>query len=83
MIKLMMARAMFGGEPADDEEVTILNRRVSWKNGVIEYEADPKHAEVIAEGMGLQRDSKGLEAPIERELVGENAGDDEELPGGR
>ena len=89
MIKLMKqwydikVRAILGCEPGDDEEVTILNRRVSWKNGIIEYEADPKHAEVIAEGMGLQRDSKGLEAPIEREVVGENAGDDEELPGGR
>jgi len=76
-------RAILGGSPGDDEGVTILNRRVSWRNGAIEYEADSKHAEVIGEGMGLQRDSKGLESPCEKDVVvGGETAEDEELPAG-
>ena len=55
-----------GDEDGDDKELTILNRRISWKDGVIEYEADKKHVEVILEELGLEVDSKGLEAPMER-----------------
>jgi hypothetical protein len=69
-------RGILGGEPGDDEELTILNRRISWRNGVIEYEADSKHAETIVKEMGLDKNSKGLDAPIERESS-EDAAEDE------
>ena len=36
-------RGILGGEPGDDEEVTILNRRMDWRHGVIEYEENTKH----------------------------------------
>ena len=62
-------RAVLGGEEGDDEEVAILNRRLSWKNGVIEYEAKPKHAAVIIKEFGMNSQSKGLEAPVERETI--------------
>jgi hypothetical protein len=39
----------------------------------MEYEADPKHAEMIWEEMGLDLQSKGLEKPCIREGTGEEA----------
>ena len=70
-------RGVLGGQPGDDEEVTILNRRLTWRRGVIEYEADPKHVQAIIEDMGLTRESKGLEAPVEKEEVNEEASEDD------
>ena len=35
--------AMLGDDFGDDKEITILNRLISWKEGCIHYEADPKH----------------------------------------
>ena len=46
---------------------------------MIEYEADTKHADIIIAEMGLEKGSKGVEAPIEKEVVEEGArqGDEE------
>jgi len=73
-------RGTIGDEPGDDSEMTILNRRVEWKDGVITYEADSKHAKVIIEEMGVQDDSKGLEMPIEREELTEGWTEDDDEP---
>jgi hypothetical protein len=48
----LKVRGILGGEPGDDKEITILNRMIRWKNGVIEYEADLKHAKVICDELG-------------------------------
>ena len=56
----------------DDEEVTILGRRLRWRRGYqreIEYEADDKYVKQVMSEMNLQADSKGLDAPVEREIV--------------
>ena len=72
-----------GDEPGDGQEVTILNRKLTWKNGKITYEADDKHAKLIIEEMGVAGDSKGLEAACVRE-TGEDAENlKEEEPVGR
>ena len=47
----------------DREEISILNRIVRWVStydgrGRVEYEADPRHIEVLAAQLGLQMDSK-------------------------
>jgi hypothetical protein len=60
-------RGVLGDRGADDHEVTILNRKLTWTEGCIEYEADDKHARIITEEFGLTSESKGLEAPVERE----------------
>ena len=60
------------------QEITILNRRLSWKNKVIEYEADDKHAEIIVAEMGLNTDSKGLDVPFERKVVEEGYVEEDE-----
>ena len=59
-------RAIVGDEDGDDHEATILNRIIRWSHGVFEYEADPKHVKVLMEELGLDVDSKGLEAPAVR-----------------
>ncbi len=72
-------RGILGGERGDDEEITILNRKLSWRNGVIEYEADEKHAQEIIRQMGLADDSRGLEAPAEKMDVTECTEESEKM----
>ena len=35
-------RAMLGDDFGCDQEITILNRRISWKEGRLHYEADTR-----------------------------------------
>ena len=78
----MKVRGMLGGGSSDDEEVTILGRRLRWRRGtrIVEYEADDKYVKEVVKEMNLQEDSQGLDAPKEREIV-ENDGveDDADL----
>ena len=71
-------RVILGGGSSDDEEVTILGRRLRWRKGtrIIEYVADDKYVKEVLTEMHLQEDSKDLDAPIEREIV-ENGGVEE------
>ena len=62
----LKVRALVGDEDGDDHEATILNRTIRWSHGVFEYEADPKHVKILMEELGLNVESKGLEAPAER-----------------
>lgn len=62
--------------------MAILNRKVCWMEWGLELRADSRHAEEIVTGMGLSKESKGLDAlgkerPDEEEGGGEgmNAGD--------
>ena len=59
-------RGVLGGGKDDQHEITILNRHLRWKGMVIEHEADDKHAWEIVKEMGLEGESKGLEAPCEK-----------------
>jgi hypothetical protein len=57
-------RGMLGPDPGDDKEIKILNRKVVWGDRVITYEADGRNVESILKSMGLDAESKGLDAPI-------------------
>ena len=57
----LKVRRVMGGESGDTEEITILNRRISWRGPEMKYEADPRHAEIIWQGVGLSDESKGLD----------------------
>ena len=37
-----------GGDPGDVQSLKVLNRQISWKNGQINWEADPRHVEILA-----------------------------------
>ena len=40
---------------------------MKWEDDEITYEADPKHVKLICDEAGIEKDSKGLEAPAVRE----------------
>ena len=37
---------ILGGDPGDVNLLKVLNRQISWKNGEIHWEADPRHVEI-------------------------------------
>ena len=59
-------RAVMGPDVSDDHGVRI-NRTLKWKNHCIQYEGDERHAKTVIAGMGLQGDSKGLDAATVKE----------------
>ena len=72
-------RGVLGPEPLDDKEITILNRKLVWRDGLLTYEADPRIVETILKAMGLEDGSKTLDSPIVVESSREAAEEDEEL----
>jgi hypothetical protein len=59
----LKVRAMLGPEPSDDKQATILGRILRWGSTALTYEADPKHAELLIKGLGLEVDSAGVQMP--------------------
>ena len=51
-------RGILGGDEGDKQEMVILGRMVRWTPDGIEYEADPKHRELILEFFGFCDKSK-------------------------
>ena len=52
------------GEDKDDlQEVRILNRMLQVTKGGLIYEADPRHAELLARDLGFALDSNGAPTP--------------------
>ena len=39
---------ILGGDPGDVQSLKVLNRQISWKDGRITWEADPRHNEILA-----------------------------------
>ena len=76
----LKVRAMLGDEFGDDKEITILNRRISWKEGCLHYEADAKRVDEILKYFNLNDESKILVVPFVRETKEELAREDAELP---
>ena len=70
-------RGLLGPEPHDGKEITVLNRKLVWRDGLITYEADPRIEGNIWEAMGLEEGSKTLDTPIVVEDT--RAEEDEEL----
>jgi hypothetical protein len=56
----LKVKARLGDEDGDDKETDILGRTVRCTKEGFEYEADPKHREMILEAFGLEEGSKGL-----------------------
>jgi hypothetical protein len=73
-------KARLGGGASDDKEVNILGRLVRWTEEGWEYQADPKHRQIILEQLGLSEESKGLSTNGRPEMTEENE-EDEELQG--
>ena len=71
-------RGLLGPEEDDDKEVTILGRVVKWKEWGIEYQADPRHRQLIMEYFGFDNSTRALQNNGGKE---EEEGDDEALEG--
>ena len=74
----LKVRGKMSGDPKDAQEITILNRKLTWKGNEMTYEADLKHVEKIIEEMGLDDRSNGLTKPYVRELLDEEPLDESE-----
>ena len=59
----LKVRSMLGPEPGDDKQATILGRILRWGSTALTYEADPKHAELLIKGLGLDAGSTGVQMP--------------------
>ena len=53
------------GPGYDTKEVKMLNRIIRYEGGQWQYEADPRHSDIIVEEMGMG-DSRGTKTPCER-----------------
>ena len=67
-------RGRLGDGPEDVKKIDILNRSITWTGEELIYRADPKHAEILIEELGLDENSKGLSSPAEKEV--EEEGDE-------
>ena len=51
------------GQDNDDlQQARVLNRTRTWTKGGTSYEADPRHAEIVIDELGL-KDAKGVATP--------------------
>ena len=66
-------KARLGPDAKDDKDVRILNRIISWEDGVgISYEPDQRHAEILIEALDLGESNK-VSTPGIKESGGESA----------
>ena len=65
-----------GPEDGDKKQVKVLNRTVTYTKSGIEYEPDPRHAELIVRDLGLEN-CNGVATPSENEEI--EKGESEEL----
>ena len=67
-------KGRLGEDPKDQKEMKILNSIVRITERGLMYEADPRHVELIAKGLGLEK-SKGVSTPATKVWVDEEACD--------
>ena len=69
----LKVRGILGTDAGDDAKISILNREIEVTAEGLTYRADPKHAELIWEKLGLTRASRGATTAFVRE---DDEGDD-------
>ena len=74
-------RGRLGGELGGHNEITLLNRVVKWYGSSLNYEADPKHVQVLCDVLELCGKSAGDEGPIVKETKEEVAKEEEDPVG--
>ena len=57
----MIKTEVLGQGPEDKQQVRVLNRILTLTKNGVEYEADPRHAEIVIQDLGL-KDAKGVVA---------------------
>ena len=69
-------RGILGPDSWDTKEVIILNRVLRWTPKGLEYEADPRHVEIITSELCLENSNPVVTPGVKDQLVGQ----DEPLP---
>ena len=69
-------RGRLGPDKKDDKEIRILNRCVKYTDSGIEYEADPRHAEIIIRELGLVDKSSVISTPGTKPIIGDPESED-------
>ena len=73
-------KAEYLGPDADEsQEVRVLNRVIRWTSSGIEYEADPRHQEIVIGELGL-KDGKGSASPGVKVMPQEHEFEEELVP---
>jgi hypothetical protein len=72
-------RGILGEDAEDLKEIRILNRVLRWTQGGLEYEADPRHAEIIVKALGVEKGT-GVSTPGVKKKFGDPL--DENKPDG-
>ena len=66
-------RGRLGAEAKDDKEIRLLNRIIRITDKGLLYEADPRHAELLAKSMGLEQSrtvaTPGVKKPFNDEVM--------------
>ena len=80
---------IFRGDPGDVKSFMVLNRQISWKDGQIHWEADPRPVEILARQLGMEG-STSVKTPGDKndadklfrycDVDGEGAAQEEETP---
>ena len=70
-------RGIMGSAADEVKEIIILGRLLRWRREWLEYEADPKHREVLVRKFGLEEGSKAAVNPGVK--ADREEGDSEEL----
>ena len=68
-----------GPGPDDCKEFTVLNKVIRWTDKGVEYEADPRQAEKLLEGLSLDGDDCKARATPGREPIVEQLKNDRAL----
>ena len=74
----LIENARLGPGSGDDKETRVLNRIIRWTDSGLEYEADPRQAERLVKGLGLEG-AKALTTPGVK-VTAEDLLKDETLP---
>ena len=56
---------VLGPDPGDVRAIKVLNRQISWKEGELHWEADPRHIEILAQQLNLTQ-AKPVKTPGDR-----------------
>ena len=72
-------RAILGDDDKDDKEITLLGRIIRWKDWGIEYQADPKHRELVLHKLGFNEKTKVLTVNGEKNKVEKDIEEDDDL----
>ena len=60
--KFEVKSEILGPDEGCSPHVRVLNRIISWEKDGLAYEADPRHAEILFDGLGLES-AKGVRTP--------------------